>query len=80
LTLGPRVEQEVIFVHQYDEAGNPVSVGRVAEQRKVKVVTVDPKTKKVYETRVDIGGWNVSKPSVPKEEEPKPETKTEEKK
>jgi hypothetical protein len=63
-----------------DASGNPVSVGRVAENKVVKVMVLD-KDGKPVPTKLDIGGWNVSAPAPAQDPAPaKPETKTEEKK
>jgi hypothetical protein len=70
-TIGPQVRQEVVWVRTVDSGGKPVSVARVAENRKVKVVVLD-KDGKPVPTVLDIGGWNVSLPE-PVQDEPKKE-------
>ena len=72
-TIGPQIRQEVVFVRTVDSSGKPVSVARVAENRKVKVIVLD-KDGKPVPTVLDVGGWNVSLPEpVPEQDEPKKE-------
>lgn len=67
VTLGPKIQDRVVMVNLYDDKGEEVIAGRVAKNVKVPVQVVT-KDGTVVETQMDIGGWNVSHPSPPKEE------------
>ena len=67
LGLGGKTVERVTFVNLYDEAGREVIAGRIAKNVKVPIVIVTTDGELV-KTEMDIGGWNVSHPSPPKEE------------
>ena len=62
LTLGPKAENNYVFAKYKD------IVGRVAENKKVKVAmqSTNPETKEVttYVEEIDIGGFNVISPDL----------------
>lgn len=71
LSLGPQVERQTVFVKTVDVHGNPVTVGRIAENATLKIVVKkDDGTE--YTTEQDLGGWGVVNPSAMQTKEEKP--------
>lgn len=61
ISIGPRVEEKTTILKGTDEYGNPVVIGVVKENIKVKVQYVR-KDDTVGTAKLDIGGWQVSPP------------------
>lgn len=64
LAIGPTTNYKTTFVNQYDSNGNPVKIGRVEENVKVKI-RYETDSKDEYVQMLDIGGWSVSPPPLP---------------
>lgn len=64
VNFGPTTKHEIIFQHKYADDGTPLVIGRVAENKKVKVAIPDPDSNGVIIKKVDIGGTNISWPEV----------------
>jgi len=60
-TLGPKVENKTVYVRTNNSAGDSVIVGRVAENKKLKVELVTEKGE-IVDDVIDIGGWEISPP------------------
>lgn len=72
ITIGPRTEKDLITLRPYDAQGRPVILGTVAKNVKVPV-RYETADGKVFTQDLDIGGYDVSPPPLPKPPEaPKP--------
>lgn len=71
ISLGPRTERQLITIRPYDAKGRPVVLGTVAKNVKVpvKYETEDGQT---FTQDLDIGGYDVSPPPLPKVPAPAP--------
>lgn len=73
VTLGPKVETKTVYVETVSEQGNALLVGKVAENKKVRV-TYRRDDGSEYSEYVDIGGWGLVHPNaMRKAVEKKPE-------
>ena len=60
-TVGPVVRRSTVYVNQNNSQGQPVKIGRVAQNQRVKVELVTEAGETMEDT-VDIGGWGVVPP------------------
>ena len=66
VTLGPKVERRVVFVHTITRDGRVIEVGRVGKNVKVPIVFKDADGNEFLDEQ-DIGGWGLVHPNAMKE-------------
>jgi hypothetical protein len=62
VTIGPKVENAVVFVRTLDRDGNPIKAGRICESKKVEVEFTTESGRKVRQ-KIDVGGFYIVPPS-----------------
>jgi hypothetical protein len=72
VTLGPKVETKTVFVETVSAEGNALVVGRVGENRKVRVFYKRDDGSE-YSEIIDIGGWGLVHPNAMRTINPPPE-------